>query len=239
MIIHKLIAHHLKHGDDASFYQMQADDAIDWLCSEGVALGPHTEVLDLGCGHGVFGHSLQRRGCPITYADQVNELAPALAAASFVAIDLDHDHYNKLGEHDLVICSNVLEHLARPEDFLKKIRTTLRPSGHLYLSWTNWLSPWGGHDFSPFHYFGPHWGHRIFDRLIGRKRIHTPFETLYPTHIGQMIRLIATIPGLKVKKVVPRYYREVAFLMKIPVLREFIAWNCAMLIERIDLPEEA
>jgi hypothetical protein len=31
MIIHKLIAHHLKHKDDGGFYQLQADDAIEWI----------------------------------------------------------------------------------------------------------------------------------------------------------------------------------------------------------------
>jgi hypothetical protein len=33
-------------------------------------------------------------------------------------------------------------------------------------------------------------------------------------------------------RMAPRYYTELSFLMHIPVLREFLAWNCAMLIGR-------
>ena len=234
MIIHRLIARHLKHGDDAEFYRLQGDDAINWLIKQSVALGPQTRALDLGCGHGIFGRLLTEHGCPVTYADQEKQLAPDLSSEPFFAIDLDHDSFAKLGQHNLVICSNVLEHLANPDRFLAECRSILLPGGHLYLSWTNWLSPWGGHDFSPFHYFGPHTGHRIYDRLIKKKRIHTPFKTLYPTYIGDILQKIAHLDGLEVVRTIPRYYAEFAFLMKIPWLREFTAWNCAMLIRRTD-----
>ena len=234
MIIHRLIAHHLKHGDDAEFYQIQARDSIKWLKQQGVTLSSTTRVLDLGCGHGRFGESLASEGCQITYADQSKDLAPHLQTAPFVQIDLDTDSFEALGQHDLVICSNVLEHLSQPKRFLKNCRQILSPSGRLYLSWTNWLSPWGGHDFSPFHYLGPHTGHKVHDRLLGKKRIHTPFETLYPTYIGKLLRQIDGLPGLQVIQTVPRYYSELGFLMKIPILREFTAWNCAMLIQRTE-----
>jgi hypothetical protein len=35
-----------------------------------------------------------------------------------------------------------------------------------------------------------------------------------------------------VVRVVPRYYSELSFIMLIPLLREFLAWNCAVLIQR-------
>ncbi len=232
MIIHRLIAHHLKHGDDAEFYKIQAQDSIRWLKAQGLAITSGTRVLDLGCGHGRFGDALGQTGCHVTYADQSNELATHLSEEPFVQIDLDHDSFDPLGKHDLVICSNVLEHLAKPDRFLENCRQILNQSGHLYLSWTNWLSPWGGHDFSPFHYLGPHTGHKVYDRLIGKKRIHTPFETLYPTYIGELLRKIEALSGLKVIRTVPRYYSELGILMSIPILREFAAWNCAMLIQR-------
>ncbi len=239
MIIHRLIAHHLKHGDDAAFYQLQADDAIQWLTAQSIPLAPETHALDLGCGHGIFGATLMKKGCQVTFADQSNALDPGLKEAPFHAIDLDHDPYSPLGTYDLVICSNVLEHLSDPDRFLKHCREILNPGGHLYLSWTNWLSPWGGHDFSPFHYLGPHWGPKIFDALIGRKRIHTPFETLYPTYIGSLLRQIRALEGLDVRATVPRYYTEAAALMHLPIIREFIAWNCAMLIQRTPNPSKS
>ena len=234
MIIHRLIAHHMKHGDDAEFYRIQAQDSIDWLTRNGIAITSGVAVLDLGCGHGLFGRELGKLGCSLTFADQSKDLAAELSTAPFLQIDLDKDSFSTLGNHDLVICSNVLEHLSNPDRFLKNCRSILNPGGHLYLSWTNWLSPWGGHDFSPFHYLGPHTGHKIYDKIVGRKRIHTPFETLYPTHIGRMLHQIHHLDGLRVVKTVPRYYSEFEILMNIPLLREFTAWNCAMLIQRTE-----
>ena len=232
MIIHKLILQHLRHRDDPGFYLLQAQDAIQWIERSGVKIAPGTTVLDLGCGHGVFGGVLLTRGCKVTFADETNTLLPELAKAPFRRINLDRDNLANVGTYDVVICSNVLEHLARPYEFLANVHQLLSPQGSLYLSWTNWLSPWGGHDFSPFHYLGPRMGHRVFDRIVKRKRIHTPFVTLYPTYIGSVLRAIRRTRELELMRVAPRYYSEFAFLMRIPVAREFLAWNCAVLLRR-------
>src|ERR1044072_4512463 len=190
MIIHKLIARHLKTGADPVFYSLQAKDAIDWIENRGVALGDNTEALDLGCEHGIFGAELRRRGCRVTFADQKNLLRPELSEAPFRQIDLDRDDFGSLGHYDLVVCSNVLEHLSKPDRFIENMAELLKPDGYLYLSWTNWLSPWGGHSFSPFHYLGPRRGHLVYDRLrIGTRR-DTPFVNLYPTYIGHFRKML-------------------------------------------------
>jgi 2-polyprenyl-3-methyl-5-hydroxy-6-metoxy-1,4-benzoquinol methylase len=232
MIIHKLILQHLRHRDDQGFYVLQAQDAIAWMGKHGVGFGPNMSALDLGCGHGILGAELLRLGCKVTFADETNTLLPDAAKAPFQQIDLDCDDLAILGTHDVVICSNVLEHLAKPFDFIGALGRLLRPQGHFYLSWTNWLSPWGGHDFSPFHYLGPRMGHRVFDKLVKRNRIHTPFETLYPTYIGPTLSAIKRQPELQIVAVAPRYYPELAWVMRIPCLREFLAWNCAVLLQK-------
>lgn len=233
MIIHHLIAHHLKHHDDSAFYLLQAHDAIRWIRSSGGPVGAGVRALDLGCGHGLFGVELAKLGCEVTFADEENGLWPEeQKTAKFLRVNLDKDDINRLGEYDLVVCSNVLEHLAKPERFLDSAHHLLSRNGRLFLSWTNWLSPWGGHEFSPFHYLGTRRGHLIYDRVTGKKRKHTPYENLFPTSIGQTLRMIRQSPNLQVFNVAPRYYTELAFLMRLPVIREFLAWNCAMLIGR-------
>lgn len=213
---------------------MQADDAIGWLEKQGARIGSGTEALDLGCGHGIFGAALQKKGCSVTFADESNYLLPDLGSARFVQVNLDTDDLSVLGKYDLVICSNVLEHLAKPEKFLASVHQILAPEGALYLSWTNWLSPWGGHEFSPFHYLGPHLGPRVYDALFGKKRprIHTPFVNLFPTSIGRTLRVIREKSQLRVAAQAPRYYPELSLLVAIPVLREFTTWNCALLAKR-------
>jgi SAM-dependent methyltransferase len=230
MIIHKLISQHLKGGDDPNFYTMQAEDAVLWLERWGVVFQSKTTVLDLGCGHGIFGNVLAKRGCQVTFADEFNILLPELAKSRFLQINIDTDDFTPLGKYDVVICSNVYEHLSRPDLLLQNASKILNPGGKLFLSWTNWLSPWGGHEFSPFHYLGEKHGHLIFDKFTKRPRKHTPYENLFPTYIGDTLKKVRNIPGLRVLKVAPRYYPEFAVLMHLPVLREFLAWNCAVLI---------
>jgi SAM-dependent methyltransferase len=231
MILHKLIARHLKHRDDPIFYLLQAQDAIRWLEENGVPLGSKTSALDLGCGHGVFGSELIKKGCQVTFADDQNLLLPEIATAPFLKINIDKEDVATLGRYDLVICSNVLEHLAKPERFIQAAQKLLTTEGKLYLSWTNWLSLWGGHEFSPFHYLGARRGHLIYDKVVGRKRNHTPFQNLFPTSIGGVLRMIRNTPDLKLLKIAPRYYTELSFVMRIPGLREFLAWNCALLLK--------
>ena len=232
MILNKLLLRFLKHGDDPEFYLLQARDAIRWLKESGVALGPQLRALDLGCGHGVFGAELIKQGCQVTFADEQNFLLPEISSAPFRRINIDTDDLSVLGQYDLVICSNVFEHLAKPDRFLKSAHEILSKQGKLYLSWTNWLSPWGGHDFAPFHYFGPRLGQRLFDKIVRRPRKHIAFVNLYPTYIGQTLDKIRKDSNLVLLRAAPRYYTEFPFILKIPLLREFLAWNCALLLGR-------
>lgn len=232
MIIHRLIQHHFRRGYDTEFSLIQARDSIRWLKEEGVCLSQKVSALDLGCGSGIFGCELRALGCDVLFADDANWLAPGTPAESFRKINIDKDDLGQLGQFDLIVCSNVLEHLHAPEQLIRAFSAMLKPGGKVYLSWTNWLSPWGGHDFSPFHYLGPRLGVQVFDKLLKRPRSLKPFENLFPTYIGKTIKMVRSQPGLRVISIVPRYYTELGFLMHLPGVREFLAWNCAMLIGR-------
>src|SRR5919108_846599 len=91
MIIHKLVARHLRHMDDPKFYLMQAQDAVAWLEKKGVELSPTTHALDLGCGHGIFGAELLKRGCQVEFADEVNYLTPDIDNAVFKKVNVEEE----------------------------------------------------------------------------------------------------------------------------------------------------
>jgi SAM-dependent methyltransferase len=239
MIIHKIIVRHLKHQDDTKFYLLQARAAIEWLEQKHVVLSTSTKVLDLGCGSGIFGAELMKKGCQVEFADEANCLIPEIQNANFKRIDIDRENLASLGKYDLVICSNVFEHLAFQDSFVNAIPRLLHVGKLLYLSWTNWLSPWGGHEFSPFHYLGPKRGHLIFDKLTKKERKHTPFVNLFPISIGRGLRLIDKQPELRVIAAAARYYPEFSFVLRIPILREFLTWNCALLIMRTDTEQKS
>ncbi|MBN2168538.1 MAG: methyltransferase domain-containing protein [Actinobacteria bacterium] len=232
MIFHKLVRQYLKNRDDKDFYALQAGDMARWLDRNRVPLNGTTTALDLGCGEGLIGHELERLGCSVTFADLEDCLIPEIDRRKLVNIDIEKDDLTTLGEYDLVVFSNVLEHIAHPEEFLEKAEILLKPEGYLYLSWTNWLSPWGGHEYSLFHYLGPWRGYRLCEKFRGKPRVHTPYENLFPTHIGKVLKLLRRNRSLDVIKVVPRYYPELAFITRIPVFREFFTWNCAVLARK-------
>src|SRR6266700_2024506 len=47
-----------------------------------------------------------------------------------------------------------LEHVPDPMGLAEEMIRVTRPGGLVYLSYTNWYSPWGGHEMSPWHYLG-------------------------------------------------------------------------------------
>ena len=233
MIIHKLIRGVLKRrGCYVEFFLEQALDAIEWLNRCGVALGAETTVLDLGCGFGYFGGELAKRGCQVTLADVDSFVLPEYAQLSFQRVNIDRDGLQNLGRYDLVIFSNVFEHLSKPDRLLEAIPTLLNPAGKFYLSWTPWYSPWGGHEFSPFHYLGARFGYSFYTRILKKSSMHIPYQNLFPTYIGRTMRAIRKNPHLRINHIVPRYYPEFSFVMHLPIIREFLSWNCALLLDK-------
>jgi SAM-dependent methyltransferase len=222
---------HIRHGIDRDFSGIQARDSIAWLKKSGVKLDETTRVLDLGCGNGYFGAEFLKIGCDASFADVDDYVSSEIPEHRFYKIDLNMDDLSFLGRYDLVIFSNVFEHLAEPARLIALIDKLLAPKGALYFSWTNWLSPWGGHEFSPFHYLGPHLGPRACDRVVGKPRVNVPFETIFLTYIGRTLRMIRRNTGLRIVRMAPRYYSELSFITRVPILREFLTWNCAILIE--------
>lgn len=224
MILPQLIRLHLNYEKNAhAFFDLQARDALDWLQAGGIQIGPETRMLDLGCGHGYPGQLCREAGAQVVFADFEDLRLDTLKEAPFRQIDLNQADLADYGRHDLVMCSNVLEHLAEPNHLLSHLDQLLNPGGVFYLSWTNWLSPWGGHEFSPWHYLGKQSG-----------PIHTVGKNLFKTYIGEVLQLLRTQKNLKVRRMAPRYYNEFSFLMNIPVAREFLAWNCALQVEKVN-----
>ena len=83
-----------------------------------------------------------------------------------------------------------------------------------------------------FHYLGVERGVRVWERVTGKQRLHTPGQNLFYTSIGQTLRTLRANPALRIEQLAPRYYPEFSFLVHLPGVREFLTWNCAMLIAR-------
>ena len=220
--------------DPAPFYGALARRAAEDLERAYGPLGGR-RLLDLGCGPGFYTAALRERGADVTPVDNDPAEMTGTGASPEGAIVADAGALPiEDSSVDGVFCSNMLEHTPTPERVIAEIERVLRPGGWGYISWTNWLSPWGGHSISPYHYLGPRLGPRVHDRLHGPAAKNRVGEGLFPTYIGRMLRLVRTRPGLEIERVEPRYWPRLAFICQIPGLRELASWNCVI---RVRAPE--
>lgn len=103
------------------------------------------QVLDLGCGGGLLCEAMAGRGARVTGADSAAELIDAArdhAAQSDLNIDYIHGSTAELlalGEarFDLIVCLEMLEHVADPGAVVADCNRLLRPDGDLVLSTLN------------------------------------------------------------------------------------------------------
>ena len=145
--------------DPATFYRLLADDTVEDVSRYCQLVG--AMVLDVGGASGYVADAFRDVGANSVTAeysfDQMVEHGRRLVngvAADGAALPL------ATGSVDVSYSSNVLEHVARPTYMLSEMVRVVSPGGVVYLTFTNWLSPWGGHETSPWHYLGGAWAAR-------------------------------------------------------------------------------
>jgi SAM-dependent methyltransferase len=223
----RLFLRHKSDPDD--FYQALSRRATSDLP---IDVADH-RVLDLGCGRGWDAEALAASGACVVAL----ELDPVLLRATPTgqAARLGGDGRQTPfpdSSFDGVYCSNVLEHTPDPAALLDEIARITRPGGWVWMSWTNWYSPVGGHELRLLHYLGPTVGARVHDRLFGKPAINAVGDGLWPTHIGPILRLVSDHPTLDLIDAAPRYYPSQRWILRVPGVRELLTWNCAMTLVR-------
>ena len=100
-------------------------------------LAPGTRVLDVGCGNGYTCGEFIKRGCKVVGVD-LSEKGIVLARAThpegrFEVVSADADILGELCERpfDLVISTEVVEHLYAPRSWAAACFGALRPGGRL------------------------------------------------------------------------------------------------------------
>jgi SAM-dependent methyltransferase len=214
--------------DPAPFYSLLAAETAEALDRE---YGPlrNRRIVDLGCGPGFYTQALRDVGAEVIPVDRdpdemrlVGEPPAGALLADAADLPLEDESV------DGAFCSNLLEHTPATEPILREIERVLRPGGFAYISWTNWYSPWGGHDMTPYNLLGPKLGPRLYERRHGPPRKNALGDGLWPTYIGRTLRQVRARPGLRIERVEPRYWPRLAFICRIPVLRELLTWNCVI-----------
>ena len=137
------------------------------------------------------------------------------------------------GTFDVAFSSNVLEHVPDPGRFLDEMVRVTRPGGIIYLSYTAWFSPWGGHETAPWHYLGGHRAARRYERRHGRPPGNLFGSSLFACHVGPTLRMARAHRGVDVVAALPRYYPDwMRWLIEVPALRELVTWNLLLVLRR-------
>lgn len=218
--------------DPAPFYRLLAAEAAEDLDRRYGPLRGST-IVDLGCGPGFYTEAFRALGAAVFPVDNDPAELRLAGAPPEGAVIADAGALPLADASvDGAFCSNLLEHTPDAEPILVEIERVLRPDGWGYISWTNWYSPWGGHDMSPYHYLGPRLGPRLYERRHGPPRKNPYGAGLWARHIGPTLRLVRARPRLSIERVEPRYWPQLAVITRIPGARELLTWNCVVRVRK-------
>ena len=101
------------------------------------AVGPGTRVLDVGCGNGVTCGEFLKRGCQVVGVDLSEQgiqwARQQYPGGRFELLAADRHILQNLGEEpfDLVISTEVVEHLYAPREWATGCQAALKPGGRL------------------------------------------------------------------------------------------------------------
>ena len=225
-------AFRVEQSDPASCYRTLAADAV-------AQLSRHTEledalVLDIGGGPGYFADAVRERGgrCitidPFAPELSLHDREPDLAAVGTgTALPVPD------GAIDVCCSFNTLEHVPEPRRLLDELVRVTRTAGVIDLSFTNWLSPWGGHETSPWHYLGGDRAARRYHARHQRLPKNRFGESLFVVSIAEVLRWVRTDPRVDVVDARPRYYPSwCRWLTRVPLAREVATWNLSLVLRR-------
>jgi SAM-dependent methyltransferase len=225
-----LRAFRLEQSDPDRFYGLLARDSARQLAAYADLRG--ASLLDVGGGPGYFASAFRASGARYAAVDaDLGELSlrstPGLGTVlgSGLALPVRTDSV------DICYSSNVLEHVPEPQAMAEEMLRVTRPSGIVFLSWTTWWSPWGGHETAPWHYLGGAYAARRYGRRHGHPPKNEFGRTLFATHARPMLRWARTTPHGELVDVFARYHpRWAGWVARVPAVGEVAAWNVVLVL---------
>ena len=191
-------------------------------------------VVDVGGGPGYLGSALDAAGATCVTVDStlgelfLNGRVPVRAVVGDGAcLPVATSSVN-------VTCStNMLEHVINPWEVAAELVRITKPYGIIYVSVTNWWSPWGGHETSPWHYVGGAWAARRYERRHGMAPKNLYGTSLFRLDVVELLQWANDNTDVEVVAAFPRYLPPWArVVLKVPLARELVTWNLALVLQR-------
>ena len=218
--------------DPARFYTAIADDSVGQL-SQFVDLAG-ARFLDVGGGPGYFRNAFTAAGATYVALDaDAGELSGLGTIAEDTVLGSGMQLPFRTGAIDVCYSSNVLEHVPDPWLMADEMVRVTRPGGTVFISYTVWYGPWGGHETAPWHYLGGRYARRRYARRLGHEPKNKYGESLFPVTVRDGLRWARRQSEADVVAVLPRYNpRWSWWLLHVPVLREVVTWNLVLVLRR-------
>jgi SAM-dependent methyltransferase len=222
----------VEQSDPDHFYQTLADDSVRQVVSFTPIDG--RVVLDVGGGPGYFSDAFRGAGAHYLGIDpDVGELSARGAPGTGMVRASGTELPVQTGSVDLCYSSNVLEHVSEPTAMLDEMVRVTRPGGTVFVSFTPWLSPWGGHETAPWHYLGGKYARARYAKRHRREPKNKFGESLFSISVGAALRWARSCESAQLVRALPRYHPWWAtWIVRIPVLREFASWNLVMVLRK-------
>lgn len=149
-----------QHLDDKVRFDQQVENATSYVLpfiEKTKALGPGTNVMEVGAGEGGVLLPFVNKGCfcvGVDLAPQRIDLANEFMVehvkagkAEFICQNIYEDAFVARFKNffDVIILKDVIEHVPEQEKFIPHLMKFLKPGGQIFFGFPPWYMPFGGH----------------------------------------------------------------------------------------------
>jgi SAM-dependent methyltransferase len=221
-----------EQSDPARFYTALARDSADQVSQYHDLSGQL--MLDVGGGPGYFREAFEAAGASYVALDaDVGELAGAGSIDARTVLGSGMQLPFRDAAVDVCYSSNVLEHVDHPWRMAAEMVRVTRPGGLVFLSYTTWWGPWGGHETAPWHYLGGSRARRRYARRHGHEPKNRFGESLFAVSVADGLRWARSQQEADVVHVLPRYNPWWSrWLLHVPGVREVVTWNLVLVLRK-------
>ncbi len=218
--------------DPGCFYTALAADSAAQLSSYTDLTG--AVMLDVGGGPGYFRDAFEAAGATYLALDaDVGELAGLGEISHRTVIGSGMRLPFRDGSLDLCYSSNVLEHVPDPWLMAEEMVRVTRSGGTVFISYTVWWGPHGGHETGPWHYLGGRYARRRYRRTHGHEPKNQYGESLFPVTVSAGLRWARKQTAADVIALTPRYNPWWSrWLLRVPLVREVVTWNLVIVLRK-------
>ena len=258
-----------RHKDRKQYFDEQVYTTEKYVIpfvNEFMAITKDMAILEIGCGEGGNMKPFLDMGCQVVGID-LNEgqienakvyfsTHPNVANLKLILRDIYKMKPNELGEFDLIIMRDVIEHIPNQEKFMAYVKQFLKPTGKFFLGFPPWYMPFGGHQqimnnkyFSklPYYHLLPMPLYKGVLKMVEKsEKIRNELVEIKETGISiERFRRIVKTENYKIDKEVmylfnPNYEikfgldpkEQIGIVKAIPFFRNFLTTCCYYLISK-------